>query len=90
MTTAVSIASFQEQIRATQDLIKIQTGVLDVLNKQFQLGGIAKSDVLTQQTTLNKPKKPLYRHYKTVYRKPNMPCPLWSVNFQMAPCLKFN
>lgn len=59
VTTAVSIASFQEQIRATQDLIKIQTGVFEVLNKQFQLGGIAKSDVLTQQTTLEQTKATL-------------------------------
>lgn len=52
VTTAISIASFQEQIAATEELIKIESNVLGVLKKQYQLGGISNADVLTQQTTL--------------------------------------
>ncbi len=52
VTTSVAMASFQAQIDATVSLIKIEEGVLDILNKQYRLGGISNADVLTQQTSL--------------------------------------
>lgn len=50
VTTAISVASYQAQIEATQGLIKSQQGLLGILNKQYQLGGISQESVLTQKT----------------------------------------
>lgn len=57
--TAISIASYQEQIEATLELIRIESSVLNILKKQYQLGGISNADVLTQQTTLEQTKASL-------------------------------
>lgn len=51
-TTAITMASLQEQIQATHELIKIQTELLKLVKGQFQLGGVSKADVLTQQSQL--------------------------------------
>lgn len=59
VTTAVSIASYEAQIRATNDLIKIQNNVYNILLKQFELGGISNADVLTQKTLLEQTKATL-------------------------------
>lgn len=59
VTTAVNVASYQEQIKATQELINVEQMVLNILNKQYQLGGISNADVLTQQTTLEQTKASL-------------------------------
>jgi NodT family efflux transporter outer membrane factor (OMF) lipoprotein len=50
VTTAVSIASLDAQVKATKAIISAQQGELNILRKQFKLGGIAGSDVLTQET----------------------------------------
>lgn len=50
VTTAVTIASLQAQIDATKALIRAQQGQLDILRDQLRLGGIAETNVLTQQT----------------------------------------
>ena len=52
LTTAIRVASAQAQIAATQDIIKAQTQELDLLNQQFELGAVAKGDVLAQQSQL--------------------------------------
>ena len=52
MTTAVLEASLRGQIDATQKLLQDEQKQLDVLNQQFNLGGIAKQAVLAQATTL--------------------------------------
>lgn len=52
VTTAVQEASLRAQIAATQDIIQAENQQLDVLQRQFQLGGIAKAAVLAQQATL--------------------------------------
>lgn len=52
VTTAVQEASLRAQIAATQDIIRAENQQLDVLQRQFQLGGIAKAAVLAQQATL--------------------------------------
>jgi NodT family efflux transporter outer membrane factor (OMF) lipoprotein len=53
VTTAVTMASFQEQIKATLEMIRIQENQLDVLRNQFRLGAISFANVLTQETLLN-------------------------------------
>ncbi len=53
VTTAVTIASLDAQIQATHDLLKAQENQLVILQKQFQLGGIARDTVLTQETLVN-------------------------------------
>ena len=52
LTTAIRVASVQAQISATQDIIKAQSQELDLLNQQFELGAVAKGDVLAQQSQL--------------------------------------
>ncbi|MDI1352618.1 MAG: efflux transporter outer membrane subunit, partial [bacterium] len=59
VTTAVSVASYQDQIEATLELIKVEQVVMDILNKQYTLGGISSADVLTQKTTLEQTKASL-------------------------------
>jgi len=50
VTTAISIASYDAQIKATIQLITAQQGLLDIFNKQYQLGGVSIANVLTQRT----------------------------------------
>ena len=52
VTTAVQEASLRGQIAATQKIIDEDQKEYDLLKKQFQLGGIAKSGVLAQEATL--------------------------------------
>ncbi|HEY3918920.1 MAG TPA: efflux transporter outer membrane subunit [Stellaceae bacterium] len=53
VAAAIQEASLRAQIAATQDIITAQRQQLDVLQKQFALGGAARSAVLAQQATLN-------------------------------------
>jgi len=52
VTAAVREASLRAQIRATQDIISAEQSQLDVVERQFQLGAISRSDVLAQRTQL--------------------------------------
>jgi NodT family efflux transporter outer membrane factor (OMF) lipoprotein len=52
VTTAVQEASLREQIRATRDIISAEQQQLDLTERQFQLGGAARSDVLLQKAQL--------------------------------------
>jgi NodT family efflux transporter outer membrane factor (OMF) lipoprotein len=52
VVAAVQEASLRGQIQATRDIIQLQTDQLGVVQRQFELGGAAKSDVLQQQATL--------------------------------------
>lgn len=56
VTTSINIASLDAQIKATQNLVNYQQNLLKILTKQFQLGGIAKVEVLIQQTLLDQTK----------------------------------
>src|SRR5580693_6108543 len=49
---AVQEASLRGQIAATQSIIKIETDVLSVMRKQYNLGQIAEGDVVAQQAAL--------------------------------------
>lgn len=70
VTTSVAIASYQAQIDATVDLIKAEQGLLNILNKQYRLGGVSQEEVLTQQTLLEQTKATLPPLQKT-YLRPN-------------------
>jgi NodT family efflux transporter outer membrane factor (OMF) lipoprotein len=52
VAAAVEDASLRAQIAATEDIIKIDSDALKILNSQFELGAVAKTDVLTEQTTV--------------------------------------
>jgi len=52
VTTAIKIASLQEQIQATQEIIQSQAEQLTIVQKQLRLGGASDSDVLTQESQL--------------------------------------
>ncbi len=51
-TTAINVASYNEQIKATKELIQLEQNVLEILKNQYRLGGKAQTDVLIQQTQL--------------------------------------
>lgn len=53
VTTAFTIASYEAQIKATNDLIAAEQGQLDIIRKQYQVGGVAGTNVLTQQTLVD-------------------------------------
>lgn len=53
VTTAVTIAAYEMQIQATKALINSEQGQLDILQKQYRVGGIARTNVLSQQTQVN-------------------------------------
>jgi NodT family efflux transporter outer membrane factor (OMF) lipoprotein len=52
VTAAVKEASLREQIRTTRELITMLERQVDLVERQFQLGGASRSDVLAQQTLL--------------------------------------
>lgn len=52
VVVAVQEASLRGQIQATRDIIAVERQQLGVVQRQFALGGAAKSDVLSQQATL--------------------------------------
>lgn len=52
VTTAVTAASLQEQIRATKGIIASQEKQLAMMNKQFELGGLSRENTLAQEALL--------------------------------------
>jgi len=52
IVTAITQASLNAQIAAIQDIIAAQSQQLDLLNQQFELGAVARGDVLAQQSQL--------------------------------------
>ncbi|HEY3597963.1 MAG TPA: efflux transporter outer membrane subunit [Paraburkholderia sp.] len=52
VTAAVKEASLRAQIEATEQIAKDEDAQLTVLNKQFELGGVGRTAVLSQQTLL--------------------------------------
>lgn len=52
VTTAITAASYQAQISATQALIKAEAEDLVITQKQMKLGGASGANVLTQANTL--------------------------------------
>jgi NodT family efflux transporter outer membrane factor (OMF) lipoprotein len=52
VTTAVKEASLRARIRATEEIITLQAKQLELVERQFLLGGISRSDVLAQRAQL--------------------------------------
>ena len=52
VNSAVTLASLRDQIAATESVIKSESDQLEVMNQRFELGAIAKSDVLNQEAAL--------------------------------------
>lgn len=52
VTSAVQEASLRAQLQATQEILADQQHAYELVQRQFQLGGIARTDVLAQQTQL--------------------------------------
>ena len=52
VTTAIQEASLRGQLKATREIIAIQEEYLALIEKQFELGGIAHADVLAQRAAL--------------------------------------
>ena len=52
ITAAIQEAALSSQIAAIQDIIAAQSQSLDLLNQQFELGAVARGDVLAQQSQL--------------------------------------
>jgi NodT family efflux transporter outer membrane factor (OMF) lipoprotein len=52
ITAVIQEATVSAQIAATQDIITAQSQELDLLNQQFELGAVARGDVLQQQSQL--------------------------------------
>ena len=50
VTTSVTIAGLQEQLRSSREILRLQENQLVIMHKQFDVGGVAYSDVLTQET----------------------------------------
>jgi NodT family efflux transporter outer membrane factor (OMF) lipoprotein len=50
VTAAVQEASLRGQIEATREIIKAETEQLQVVRNQFEVGGAARADVLTQES----------------------------------------
>ncbi len=52
VTSAIADASPLAQIEATNDIIKSEQEQLTLIQRQFELGAVAQSDVLSQQSNL--------------------------------------
>ena len=52
VNSAISLASIRDQVAATEEIVRLQSGQLDLLHAQRRLGAIADTDVLAQQTAL--------------------------------------
>lgn len=52
VTTAITEAQLREQVKITQEIITLEQTLLDTITKQFELGAIAKADVLAQENQI--------------------------------------
>jgi len=52
MTAAIQEASLAAQIEAVEEIIAVQSQALDLMTQQFELGAVARGDVLAQQSQL--------------------------------------
>lgn len=50
VTTAVTEASLRAQLAATHELIQLNEKQLKIIKQQFELGGVSRADVLSQET----------------------------------------
>ncbi|MBA7478398.1 Antibiotic efflux pump outer membrane protein ArpC [subsurface metagenome] len=59
VTAAITDASLRDQILATEEIIKADSDQLARIQRQFEIGAIAKADVLSQEATLAQAKATL-------------------------------
>ena len=59
VTAAITDASLRDQILATEEIIKADSDQLARIQRQFEIGAIAKADVLAQEATLAQAKATL-------------------------------
>lgn len=59
VATAITAASYEAQITTTKELISTLQNQLNIMRKQYQYGGIANTDLLTQTTLLEQTKATL-------------------------------
>ncbi|MGS0742344.1 efflux transporter outer membrane subunit [Glaciimonas sp. GG7] len=52
VAAAVQEASLRAQLGATDEVIRVQTKLLDLLQRQYKLGDVAQADVATQEAVL--------------------------------------
>ena len=52
VNTAINMASYQQQIDVTQQLIKNERDLLHIIKRQNELGGVAENQVFVQETLL--------------------------------------
>ncbi len=52
VTTAILEGALRAQIKATEDIIQEETKLLDIIQKQYQIGSISQFEVLAQETVL--------------------------------------
>jgi NodT family efflux transporter outer membrane factor (OMF) lipoprotein len=52
VTTAVKEASLRAQLKSIREILTVQEQLLHLVERQFQLGGASRSEVLTQQAQL--------------------------------------
>jgi NodT family efflux transporter outer membrane factor (OMF) lipoprotein len=71
VTAAISEASIRGQIDATNEVIRAETRSLDTVRSQVALGGAARSDLLTQQSTLAATQATLPVLQKQLYQQRN-------------------
>jgi NodT family efflux transporter outer membrane factor (OMF) lipoprotein len=71
VTAAISEASIRGQIAATQEVIQAEIKSLDTVRSQVALGGAARSDLLTQQSTLAGTQATLPTLQKQLYQQRN-------------------
>jgi NodT family efflux transporter outer membrane factor (OMF) lipoprotein len=72
VTAAIQDASLRAQIAATQEIIDAQTQELELLQRQFQLGGVAWAAVLAQQATLDATRATLPNLQKLLAQQRNL------------------
>jgi NodT family efflux transporter outer membrane factor (OMF) lipoprotein len=96
VTAAVQEFSLRGQIEATEEIIKAESDQLDLIQQQFNLGSVARTDVLAQQSELAQEQATLpalqkqlaqQRHLLQMLtgRFPNQETPALDVNMLQLP-----
>ncbi len=52
VTTAITSAALQAEITTTEELIREESQLVSIMQKQWKLGGISQEDLITQETKL--------------------------------------
>ncbi len=72
VVAAVQEASLRAQIAATRDIVAAETTQLDMVRRQFALGGASKADVLAQEATVAQTRATLPALEKSLAQQRNL------------------